>query len=321
MQREQNSECKYSMLLQEHAKLLLSLMDKTDASRNALEYFDWCQEVEDFTDNSTGTSRNFQGQSMAKTSNGSLTAGNPQKVNDSQDGHYKQRHMKCDNQTRKNGSNNSSITHKSSCDTVPYNNDKGAFKEEAYLKMPEIYRNHTDFYSSSSCGRSYLARTSKEDDYCPPQSSFQPFGSHRVSFDSSSSHPVGNDMIDERLINYYQQEPAKHQYQTSTMKEDNCNLPSPLYHPNCSHRVSFHSSSSSSLGSCEYTKPEENWRPAGNDMIDERLINYYQRGPAKHQYQTSNNAPTIDHSGHNSITSALNDLCDQGDFSLQNMEW
>ena len=36
------------MLLQEHVKHLLSLMDKTDASRNALYYFEWYQEMELF---------------------------------------------------------------------------------------------------------------------------------------------------------------------------------------------------------------------------------------------------------------------------------
>ena len=274
MQREHLSNHTSSMLLQEHAKHLLSLMDKTDASRNALEYFEWCQDVEYFTDNSTGT-RNFQGQSVARSHGSLTTAGNTQKVNDSHDFDHKERQMKCD---RRNGSTNSSIAHNTSFNTsslvptrdISYNNDKGTFKEVAFLKWPETYRYHTDFHSSS-CGSSYLSTTSEENNYCLPSTPYQ----------------------------------------------------SP-YQSTCSNSsLSIHSSSSSSssLGSCEeYKKPKENWRTTGHDSIDERLINYYQQGPAKHQYQTSN-APTIGHSSHDSITSALNDLCDCGDFSLQNMEW
>ena len=262
-----------SMLLQEHAKHFLSLMDKTDASRNALDYFEWCQEVEDFTENSTGTN-NFQGQSVARRSDGSFT-GNTQEFNYSQN---KQRQIKCDNETcletKKNGSTDSSIYHSSGFDTssssVPtsdslYNNEKGAFKEEAYLKRPdESSRNHTDFYSSS-CG-------------------------------SSTCLPPGK-----------------------RRKEGVYPLNSSPY-KSTSHRVSFDSTFSSSLGSSEYKKSDENWCPAGNDVIDERLINYYQQEPAMYLHQTSNSPRTVDHSSHHSITSALNDLCDHGDFSLQNME-
>lgn len=37
-----------TLLMLKHAKQLLFLMDKTDASRTALQYLEWCDEIEDF---------------------------------------------------------------------------------------------------------------------------------------------------------------------------------------------------------------------------------------------------------------------------------
>ena len=42
------NRCETASLMVKHANQLLTLMDKTYASRNALRYFEWCNEIENF---------------------------------------------------------------------------------------------------------------------------------------------------------------------------------------------------------------------------------------------------------------------------------